>query len=350
MGVAPCDSFVWRGAVDNLICEWAGASRVAGCKHYLQYSVMSRKEASVVKLFYYKDARGNFGDDLNPLIWYSQYPELFSNQSSQEIVVGIGTLINDRAPREGVLHVLGSGVGYHGPIKDPGRWIFHFVRGPLSAQALGLDANLALTDPAILIRRIFPIAIEAGKSTNVGFMPHHASLEFANWREICGKAGLLYLDPAEDVATLIHLFRSCRLIIAEAMHAAIVADALRIPWVAVKAYPQILDFKWNDWCQSMGVGYRPIVLEPVWDVERIQSKSVVFKSAIKRQLISLGFSGVKWTPPYPANNRRVVEGRVIESLVQLSCASGSLSDEHTHLRLLEKVDETIRSVIAKVVN
>ena len=34
-----------------------------------------------MKLFYYKDPTGNFGDDLNPWIWYSLAPELFNDKN-----------------------------------------------------------------------------------------------------------------------------------------------------------------------------------------------------------------------------------------------------------------------------
>lgn len=301
-----------------------------------------------MNLFYYQDARGNFGDELNPLIWYSLYPELFLNQDDSETVVGIGTLINDRAPRTGTLHVLGSGVGYHGRIKDPERWRFHFVRGPLSAQALGLDPQRALTDPAILIKRIFRADPTLVQPAKVGFMPHHASIHFADWRAICEAAGLMYLDPGDDVATTIHRIRTCRLVVAEAMHAAIVADALRVPWVAVKAYPQILDFKWDDWCQSVQLQYAPITLESVWDMEREQSEMTVFKSNVKRKLMSLGMSGKHWTPPLPVNNRREVAPRVIEALIGIKALAGTLSPDAVHGTLLDRVDEAIRNVIVQL--
>jgi succinoglycan biosynthesis protein ExoV len=35
-----------------------------------------------------------------------------------------------------------------------------------------------------------------------------------------------------------------------------VADALRVPWVAVQTTPWLLPFKWLDWCMSIGVDYQ----------------------------------------------------------------------------------------------
>ena len=49
------------------------------------------------------------------------------------------------------------------------------------------------------------------------------------------------------------------------MHGAIVADALRTPWIPVVTSPRILSFKWQDWCASIGVPYQPWILLPLPD-------------------------------------------------------------------------------------
>ncbi|MEM8612949.1 MAG: polysaccharide pyruvyl transferase family protein, partial [Cyanobacteria bacterium P01_H01_bin.105] len=49
----------------------------------------------------------------------------------------------------------------------------------------------------------------------------------------------------------------------EAMHGAIVADALRTAWIPIVTSPRILSFKWRDWCASIGVPYRPWRLLPL---------------------------------------------------------------------------------------
>jgi succinoglycan biosynthesis protein ExoV len=42
-----------------------------------------------------------------------------------------------------------------------------------------------------------------------------------------------------------------RLVLAESLHAAICADAYRVPWLPVLTSPRINAFKWHDWLRSL---------------------------------------------------------------------------------------------------
>ena len=63
-----------------------------------------------MKLHYYRDAWGNFGDDLNPWLWPRLLPGHFDRRGD-ELVLGIGTVLNHRAPRAPVKQVFGAGAG-----------------------------------------------------------------------------------------------------------------------------------------------------------------------------------------------------------------------------------------------
>ncbi len=62
---------------------------------------------------------------------------------------------------------------------------------------------------------------------------------------------MTYIDPAAPVEDTLDKIRSSRLLITEAMHGAIVADALRVPWIPVRTNPGVLEFKWQDWTASL---------------------------------------------------------------------------------------------------
>lgn len=298
-----------------------------------------------MKLFYYKDPIGNFGDDLNSLIWYGLAPELFDDDGS-EVLVGIGTLINSRAPLAPTKYVFGSGVGYHQFPTIDEKWQFYCVRGPLSAQRLGISPSLAITDPAVLLTQVLPER-RVEQTGMVSFMPHHASSRFADWKALCEKAGINYIDPAYDIHETIFQMRRSRLVIAEAMHAAIVADAYRVPWIPVQCYEHILGFKWEDWCQSMAVPYRPQTLPSVWDIDKTLNPRDRLAANVKRGLRGMGIWKGDWTPPPPAKNVRQVEDAVVGALSRLASSGESyLTDERLQSvaleRLLGQIDQLKR--------
>jgi succinoglycan biosynthesis protein ExoV len=66
--------------------------------------------------------------------------------------------------------------------------------------------------------------------------------------------------------------RQSGVVLAEAMHAAITADALRVPWIPVRGYPRILSFKWQDWCLSVGLDYQPHSLPSLYSKASVGEK------------------------------------------------------------------------------
>ena len=212
-----------------------------------------------MKLFYYRDPEGNFGDDLNAWLWPRLIPELLDDDESA-LFVGIGSILDRRIPQEPRKVVFGTGVGYGLlPVLDE-RWQICCVRGPLTAKALGLPADVSLTDPAALVRTVWPSP--TAKTHAVSFIPHFRSPRRAeaagfDLAELCASQGINYIDPHGRVEDVLDSLASSELVLAEAMHGAIVADALRVSWVPIQIFDQILNLKWQDWCASLGMQYNP---------------------------------------------------------------------------------------------
>lgn len=223
-----------------------------------------------MKLFYYqrRDGVKNFGDQLNQWLWPQLLPNGFDRDVST-VFVGIGTLLNHRLPERlgpaSRVVVFSSGVGYEKPLRAlPLHWQVSCVRGPLSARALGLAPALAITDGALLLRRCWRPAA-AGRRWPAAFMPHihHATLAAASWQQICQDLGWQYIDPRWPVEQVLSAIGQSQLLLAEAMHGAIAADALRVPWIAVQTSARILPLKWQDWCASVQVPFQPACLWPL---------------------------------------------------------------------------------------
>ncbi|MBD2060104.1 polysaccharide pyruvyl transferase family protein [Oculatella sp. FACHB-28] len=221
-----------------------------------------------MKLCYYKLPNGaqNFGDNLNPWLWEKLLPGVLDDDPTTAFV-GIGTLFNntlpDRTRHARKRAVFGTGVGYAKgvPAVDDSYKIY-CLRGPLSTKALGLADELAVTDGAVLLRRL----VKPGdrKRYKFAFMPHY-ELAGEGWKSVCEAIGFGHIDPRWTTEAVITAIGQTEVVLAEAMHGAIVADALRVPWVPVVTSPTILSFKWQDWCASVGVEYQPVQTQRVFD-------------------------------------------------------------------------------------
>jgi len=221
-----------------------------------------------VKLFYYRGRNGvtNFGDELNHSLWRHFLPRAFDHDDGTQFV-GIGTLLNDRLPEARRTVVFGAGVGYYGAPRPDPNWKVYCVRGPLSAAALGLPDDVAVTDPGVLVARLPGISGASGPRRKYGFMPHWQS-EPALWLPLCESIDFEFIDPRWPPQRVIEALNRVEILVAEAMHGAIVADALRIPWIPVRTRPAIKEFKWQDWCRSVELDYRPRALPTLWAISR----------------------------------------------------------------------------------
>ena len=202
-----------------------------------------------MKLYVWRDAKTNFGDELNHWLMPKVFPGLF-DEDEADLFLGIGSVIFDFHPRESRKIVFGSGYGGYTALPHfDETWRFHGVRGPRTAQACGLGADSVAGDAAILLRAYRPRPSTPRKG--VAFMPHWQSVERGRWAAACALAGVRLIDPADDVETILDAIEASELVIAEAMHGAIVADALRTPWIPVLPMRRAERMKWWDWAEAL---------------------------------------------------------------------------------------------------
>ena len=234
-----------------------------------------------MKVIYYRSQTGNFGDDLNAVLWRKILPpECFD--ADDAVLLGIGSILRDdfltpEATRNRRVFILGSGAGT-GPLPSHwpnGSWSILAVRGPLTARLIGRP-EAAITDGAALIAATPSLLPKERDDNDIVFIPHYNSVAYSRWQHACAAAGLRFVDPHWPVETVIGKIGRARLVISEAMHGAIVADTLRIPWVPVVCSPDVAPFKWADWTGSLRLGYSPLRLPPssAWEALRNVKKSV----------------------------------------------------------------------------
>ncbi|WP_291819424.1 polysaccharide pyruvyl transferase family protein [Marinobacter sp.] len=199
---------------------------------------------------------GNFGDDINPALM-GKFIRRSILTSEDVALFGVGTILNDKNilgsrhyPRKVVFT---SGVGY-GPLDSTfdDSWDIACVRGPRSAKKLGLGADRAIADGAILLSQMYEKPSDINKRPL--FIPHvnsHLSTGSV-LAAIADKLNMDYISPGAEASEFISKVARAPFVVTEAMHGAILADTMRVPWIPVGLHEHF-DFKWRDWMESVGL-------------------------------------------------------------------------------------------------
>lgn len=212
--------------------------------------------------FYRGAQRTNFGDELNPLLW-GKLLDKGQLEAAPGALLGIGTVLNEAflaVVPERPLIVFGSGAGYY-PLPAPDGIEVLFVRGPKTADLIlrswGRRVDW-ITDPGVLVAHLKK---NLENDIPISFVPHWTTfVEDPKLGERLNQIGVNLIDPTLPVESVLDLIERSRLVITEALHGAVVADAFRIPWIPVYGQHGHL-FKWIDWCASIGVTYDPQFFE-----------------------------------------------------------------------------------------
>lgn len=242
--------------------------------------------------------------------------------------------------------VLGSGSGYGAPPPIDSRWSFHAVRGLRTARALGLDPDRAVADSAYLVGSLDWASVREERG-EVIVIPHHRSLRYVDWAQVCERAGARFLSPLLPAAEFMKVIAGARLVLTEAMHGAILADIVRVPWQGFEFGGQFNAEKWLDWSEMFDLNLQIRRLPGFYDPSRYsEGRPAQYHMAklCKVYLSRVGLGREKWarmTPPSFQVGKD--EARLVRQLKELAVLPGMLSaDDIMAMRvnqLYERVDQ-----------
>lgn len=287
-----------------------------------------------MQLFAYRGKQPNFGDELNHWLWDRLLPGFFDDDPS-EIFLGIGSILFDDFDPNAKKIVFGSGYGgYTNAPKIDDQWKIYFVRGKKTAEAIGVSAEYAIGDSGILVRSCWDSS-KIKKRHKVSFIPHFESAVLGDWEIVCRRAGINYIDPRETVDHVLNEISASELVVSEAMHGVIIADALRVPWRAVLPISVANRAKWQDWASPLGV-------------------SINFKSIGSSNIVEWVASRLDWNKKLQKNiafrhrwikekTRNFVFGSAIRNLRHCATLPGQLSSdaaiEKAHAEMLHQLEQ-----------
>jgi succinoglycan biosynthesis protein ExoV len=286
-------------------------------------------------LFYWKGPKGNFGDDMNEWFWDEVLPG-WRFGAPNATLVGIGSLLGSGfSLPAGCKIVIGSGAGYGSlPTLESGSgWDFRAVRGPRTAAALGLDPAVALTDAAVLAPLLARFN-DVEKTGQVIFVPHWKTVidNRLEWEQICSEAGVRYVSPCGDAEAVIRAIAAARLVLAESMHAAIVADAFRVPWQPVRSGNHFKVFKWQDWADSIE---QPLRITNLFD-PLAQIRSIPRGRIARRDPDHVPSPGPRGSGPRGWIRSRIINAIAVRSLSKATQLTPFLSDDAVLTNRIER--------------
>jgi len=268
-----------------------------------------------MKLYYYQDDMANFGDDLNAWLWPKILPNFF-DEDKNHLMLGIGSILNHKLPFAEKYTVVGSGWGYGQAPKIDDNWNILCVRGKISCEALGIDPELGIIDPAYLLQDFINEPIE--KKYKVSLIPHALSMELGNWQEICDALGIHIIDSRTiDIEFFVNEVRASEKVLTEAMHGAIISDCFGIPWQGYYAYGYINSIKWNDWLSVFDDSVTLKRIDSLYKGYENVSFICTLKNEIKLFLKSCNIWSNNWHPPTARKTGKGAKGILIQQVESL---------------------------------
>lgn len=218
-------------------------------EHFLKSGVKDEVIKTPIYYNYCKTERGNFGDELAPIIlgWIADRPIEYVSYAEKNKLLLVGSIMT-RWKENDV--IWGTGTMYDKDITAPKGVKILAVRGPLSKQKIkGAEVPEIYGDPALLMPKIYtPKSI--GRRYKVGIIPHYVDQN----RFIIDDSSMLVIDVGDHPFKIIDQINSCDVIVSSSLHGIIVAEAYGVPAVWLQVSDKVLggNHKFNDYFLSTG--------------------------------------------------------------------------------------------------
>ncbi len=97
------------------------------------------------------------------------------------------------------------------------------------------------------------------KEYKFSLMPHYRQMDKINWNIVSKLTGIHIIDPRKSINFILEEINKSEKLLSIAMHGAIVADILRVPWLRIKMdalgaeLPYFSDIKWLDFLNALNL-------------------------------------------------------------------------------------------------
>ena len=201
-----------------------------------------RKKAGALPCFWHLGSP-NFGDDLNPELFthFLGRPVYRHKKQDSPHLLGIGSILERANPHS---IVMGSGFVRSDSILTEAPLAVFAVRGELTKKKLGVEKDILLGDPGMLMPSL--LNISHAPVCDLAIVPHVDSYQF--FLKQYGRSYKI-IDPSRPVRQVLEDIASAEVILSQSLHGLVMADAMNIPNLWLAPHTKMLggEFKFHDY-------------------------------------------------------------------------------------------------------
>jgi pyruvyltransferase len=221
----------------------------------LRNAYIFREKKGAIPCFWHLGSP-NFGDDLNPELLAQLLGQPVWRNKKQNIphILGVGSIL-ERANQNSI--VMGSGfINSKSKLAINPKHVFA-VRGYLTKEKLGIQEDVLLGDPAVIIPNL--LNISHMPTCEIAIVPHVDSylLYLKQFGHLCK-----IIDPSRSVRNVVNDIASAKVILSQSLHGLVMADAMQIPNVWIAPHEKMLggEFKFHDYYSTTNLPKLPTYL------------------------------------------------------------------------------------------
>ena len=204
---------------------------------------------------YWFRKHSNFGDKLSPLLlrMLTGFEPVWVQPKFPAKILGLGSIVESVAPGD---LVVGAGLIKDAPHGLPKGVKVLAVRGPLTAERLGLDPErVAFGDPGLLAAEAFGVT-RTKDPNGIVVIPHFRHKEAAGeaLRRVSNPKDITIIDVQQDPVQVVQKISRARVCVSTSLHGIIIAESLGIPAVWATTGEELIggEFKFHDYFLGTG--------------------------------------------------------------------------------------------------
>lgn len=237
----------------------------------------------------------NLGDKLSPIIVETtiNVKPNWVNPTSRKKLLALGSIIENALPGDVVW-----GTGSKTPIRIDGKLLdILAVRGPRTAENLGLTSKVFFGDPGMLLPKVYKPSIYTEEK--ILLIPHYVDYEIIknDLNKNPKKNDYEIVDIAnESYVSVVNKIARAKFVVSSSLHGLIFAEAYEKPAVWLKVSNKIIggEYKFHDYYESDKRKNEPLIYDSDFQfIKKSKAPKIKYKDILEFQQLLINWKSEK---------------------------------------------------------